>query len=232
MRAGEISILGGTGFVGRHLAAALAAEGRRLRIVSRDPERHRGLRVLPGVELLLGDVHDPGTLRQVLEGCDAAINLVGILNERHRGRDFRAVHVELPRKLVEACREIGIRRVLHMSALHADPARGSSAYLRSKGEGEDLIHLAVGEGLRVTSFRPSVIFGPDDRFVNRFAGLLRRAPGVFPLACPDARFAPVCVGDVVEAFRRCLDARASYGARYELCGPREYAHPVGDLRPR
>lgn len=222
MRAKVICILGGSGFIGRHLCALLAGEGRRLRVLSRDPERHRALRVLPGVELEAGDVHDARVLRRALAGCDAAVNLVGILNERRRGRDFRAVHVDLPRRLLEACGEAGVRRILHMSALHADAARGSSAYLRSKGEGEDLTHLGAGQGLRVTSFRPSVIFGPDDGFVNRFAALLRRAPGVFPLACPDARFAPVYVGDVVEALRRSLDTRAGYGARYELCGPREY----------
>lgn len=218
----RILILGGTGFVGRHLTAALAGAGHGVRILSRDPEGHRELRVLPGVELRPGDAHDPDTLRRALSGCNTAVNLVGILNERRRGRDFRAAHVELPRKLVEACAANGVRRLLHMSALNADAARGSSAYLRTKGEGEDLVHLAAGQGLRVTSFRPSVVFGADDSFINRFAGLLRLAPGVLPLACPEARFAPVYVGDVVEAFRRSLDLRPAFGARYELCGPRAY----------
>ena len=155
----------------------------------------------------------------IYSGNDAVIHLVGILNEKGRdGRGFRAVHVELPRKVVQACRETGVRRILHMSALHA--AQGPSHYLRTKGEGEDLVHAAAAEGLRVTSFRPSVIFGPRDSFINRFAGLLRFAPFFFPLACPDARFAPVYVGDVARAFALTLEDPRSFGRRYDLCGPR------------
>jgi NADH dehydrogenase len=105
-----------------------------------------------------------------------------------------------------------------MSALNADPA-APSYYLKTKGEAENLVHAA--KGIAVSSFRPSVIFGPDDSFVNRFAGLLRIAP-VFPLACPNARFAPVYVGDVAQAMMDALQNRDDFGRRIELCGPRDY----------
>jgi len=217
-----IAILGGTGFVGTHLANRLARAGYRLRVLTRRRERSKHLLVIPTLTLVQADVHDPAVLERELAGCDAAVNLVGILNERgDDGRGFRAAHVELTARLLEACRRNGVRRLLHMSALNADPA-GPSHYLRSKGEAEALVHAAHGEQLAVTSFRPSVIFGPEDQLFNRFAGLLRLSPGVFPLACPQARFAPVYVGDVAGAFARALDLAAAAGARYELCGPHVY----------
>jgi uncharacterized protein YbjT (DUF2867 family) len=223
MKIRTLCVLGGTGFVGRHLVHRLAATGRHVRVLTRHRERHRDLLVLPTVDLIEADVHDPAALREHFQGCQAVVNLVAILNERGAdGSGFRAVHVELPRKIVETCLAQGVWRLLHMSALHADAARGPSRYLYTKGEGEDLVHAAAEQGLQVTSFRPSVIFGPDDRFLNRFARLLRLSPWVFPLACPEARFAPVYVGDVVQACVNALENRAAIGRRYELCGPRVY----------
>lgn len=223
MKVQSLCILGGTGFVGHQVLSQLASGGRQITVLTRHRERHRDLLVLPGTDLVEADIHDSAVLREHFQGCDAVIHLVGILNEKGRdGRGFRAVHVELPRKVVHACRETGVRRILHMSALHADAAKGPSHYLRTKGEGEDLVHAAAAEGLRVTSFRPSVIFGPKDSFINRFAGLLRFAPFFFPLACPDAKFAPVYVGDVARAFALTLEDPRSFGRRYDLCGPRIY----------
>ena len=151
------------------------------------------------------------------------INLIGILNEQGENQTFRRFHVELVDLVVDACRKAGVRRLMHMSALQADEARGGSLYLRSKGEGENRAHTHGGASMYVTSFRPSVIFGPGDSFFNRFAGLLKLPPFIFPLACPQARFAPVYVGDVVEAFSRTLDMPASYGRHYDLCGPQVYS---------
>ena len=216
----SICILGGTGFVGRHLLSRLAEDGHTIKILTRRREQHRDLLVLPTVQVVSTDIHDQQQLAQQFAGCDTVINLVGILNENHKKRGFEFVHVELPRKVVKACRTAGVKRLLHMSALGADAAYAQSRYLRSKGEGENSAHNVYG--LAVTSFRPSVIFGPDDSFINRFAGLLRRIPLAFPLACPEARFAPVYVGDVAEAFARSLDNRATFGKHFELCGPREY----------
>jgi NADH dehydrogenase len=154
---------------------------------------------------------------------DAVVNLVGILNESGRdGKGFERAHAELPAKVVQACRQNGVPRLLHMSALHASPD-GPSHYLRSKGRGEQIVQAAESNTLHVTSFRPSVIFGPRDSFTNRFAGLLRQVPFVFPLACPSARLQPVYVEDVVQAFVSALDRQATFGQRYNLCGPQEYS---------
>jgi nucleoside-diphosphate-sugar epimerase len=220
----KICILGGTGFVGRVLANRLVRDGMKLRILTRNRERNKNsLILLPGTDLIETDVHNADNLKQQFAGCDAVINLVGILNERGRdGSGFRHVHVELTRKVIEACRATGIRRLLHMSALHANAAHGPSHYLRTKGEAEDLAHLASEQGIHVTSFQPSVIFGTYDSFFNRFAPLLRLW-WVFPLPCYGTRMAPVHVGDVAEAMALTLKDPASYGRRYHLCGPHIYS---------
>jgi NADH dehydrogenase len=215
-----ICILGGTGFVGRSLTARLAAARHELRILTRRRERHRDLLVLPGVQLIEADVHDPAVLKREFRGCDTVINLVGILNERgHRGTGFEHAHVALPAKVVEACRANGVSRLLHMSALGA-ATDGPSHYQRTKARGEALVHAAAD--LAVTSFRPSVIFGPHDSFTNRFAHLVSRIPWVFPLACPDARLQPVFVEDVARAYVAALDDSRTHGQGYELCGPHVY----------
>jgi uncharacterized protein YbjT (DUF2867 family) len=218
-----ICLLGGTGFVGRMLVTRLTRDGYTVRVLTRRRERHKALAVNPRVQLIEADVHSPDALRMHMAGCGTVINLAGILNERgHDGSGFRHVHVELPRKVVQAALQCGTRRLLHMSALNADPAETRSHYLRTKGEGEAIVHAAGESGLEVTSFRPSVIFGPEDSFFNRFAALLRLPTPVFPLACPDSRFAPVYVGDVVDTFCQALADRSMTGLRIELCGPRVY----------
>ncbi|MGE5240639.1 MAG: complex I NDUFA9 subunit family protein [Bacteroidota bacterium] len=219
----KICMVGGTGFVGRRLAARLSEAGHDIVILTRRRERHRDLLVLPGLRLAEGDVHQPSFLQRELQGRDTVVNLVGILNEPGRdGRGFARAHAELPGIIVQACRQTGVPRLLHMSALHAAPG-APSHYLRTKAAGEEAAHRADGADFHVTSFRPSVIFGPGDGFLNRFATLLRLAPGVFPLACPDARFQPVYVEDVVRAFVESLDNHKTFGQRYDLCGPRVYA---------
>lgn len=221
MNTQTICIFGGTGFVGSHLANALAKAGWRVRIPSRRRERHRDVLVIPTVDVVEANIHDEKELDALLSGCDAAINLVAILNARRRG-EFQRVHVELPRRIIQACLNAGVRRLLHMSALNADAQRGTSEYLRSKGLGEQVAIDSHCANLAVTVFRPSIIFGPGDHFFNRFAGLLRTAPVALPLACPKSRFAPVYVGDVAAAFLGALRDYHSGGQRYDLCGPRQY----------
>lgn len=213
----RVCVFGGTGFVGRSLAARLLEAGYQVRIPTQHFYRHKDLTVLPNVTLYPGDVHDPGFMRDVLRGCDAAINLVGLLNESRRA-NFAAAHIALPEKIVTACHELGIPRLLHMSALNATP-QAPSRYLRTKAAGEESVRAS---DLAFTLFRPSVIFGRRDGFLNRFAHLLRVAPGVFPLACPDARFQPVYVEDVTRAFVHALGAHRTHGETYALCGPRVY----------
>lgn len=249
MGIGKVCILGGTGFVGRHIAERLNAQGIQVRILTRNPEKHRELLVMPKVELVEGNPLDPMTLSKQLEGMDAVINLVGILNERNRGRndlptarrgDFHQIHEELPRLVVNTCAKLGVKRVLHMSALGADPT-APSAYLRSKGVGQEVVRqagedsaaggwftylngpkLVWGSALRVTIFRPAIIFGRGDSFFTRFARLLRRIPLFLPLAKPHARLQPVWVEDVAEAYVRALDNPRTHGQIYDLCGPRSY----------
>lgn len=219
MKDNRICILGGTGFVGRHLTGALTKAGYTCRLLTRRAERHRDLRLYPKVEVREADVFDRAALAAGLSGCQTVVNLIGILNEG-RAASFRRVHVELVERLIDTAPKAGIGRYLHMSALHADAQSGSSAYLRTKGEGEDLAH-AQG-AMATTSFRPSVIFGRGDSFFNRFAGLLRLSPRVMPLACPGARFAPVYVGDVAAMMVWAVQSLTSAGQRYDLCGPRVF----------
>ena len=220
MKIMKICILGGTGFVGHHLTAQLSMAGYRVRIPTRHAYRHRDLMILPGVEILETSIHDLHSLENLMQDCQAVINLVGILHSNRHGSDFHHVHVELAQKVVTACHELGIGHLLHMSALGASLS-APSRYLRSKSEAENLVHEGAGDTLFVTSFRPSVIFGPGDSFLNRFAMLLKRTP-ILPLACPQARFQPVYVGDVANTIRGALTNKVSFGKRIDLCGPRTY----------
>ena len=223
MKHKSVCIIGGTGFVGRHIAYRLSKTDKKVRVLTRNAEKNKDLRILPGVELIETDVFDTRQLEATIRDTDAVINLVGILNEKqHNGEGFQRAHVELPKKILGACLSQGVPRLLHMSALHADVNTGTSLYLRTKGEGENALHTFSTERLVVTSFRPSVIFGPGDSFLNRFAGLLKTLPLAFPLACPNSRFAPVFVGDVADRFVQALDDKSTYGQRYDLCGPEEY----------
>lgn len=214
-----ISVLGASGFVGSHLTAQLSAAGYRVRVLTRRRARASHLTLLPNVEVAECDIYDEAALRQALAGSDAVVNLVGILHETSRA-SFTQVHAELPRRLAQACRAQGVPRLLHMSALQA-AADAPSAYLRSKAAGEAALVQEAGSELAVTVFRPSVIFGHDDSFLNMFAGLLRVMP-VLLLGCPQARFQPVYVEDVARAFVASLDNPATHGQGYNLCGPKVY----------
>jgi NADH dehydrogenase len=224
----DVLVVGGSGFIGRHLCAELARRGLKVTVPTRRRERAKHLILLPTVEAVQADVGAPGVLERLLRGKHAAINLVGVLHGR-RGRpnergpndygpDFARAHVELPQAIVTACRAAGVRRLVHVSALGAAP-QAPSQYLRSKGIGEQVVFAA--EDLDVTVFRPSVVFGPEDRFLNRFAALARLFPAI---ALPSARalFQPVYVSDVARAIATSLDDRVSHGWRYELGGPRQY----------
>ncbi len=217
----NICILGGTGFVGHSITDKLADQGHNIKIISRHRELHRELLVLPRINIVEGDVFDSAFLKQEFADTDVVINLVGILNEFRNKTTFEEAHAKLPAVVADACKKQGVPRLLHMSALKASNG-GPSQYLRTKGTGEDRVHQMAGQGVKVTSFRPSVIFGPHDNFTNRFASLLKMTPGVLPLACAGSQFQPVYVEDVAEAFVRSIPDYRTYGKRYELCGPEVY----------
>jgi NADH dehydrogenase len=175
------------------------------------------LRVLDTVRLIRADVHDPRILARLFSGVDVVVNLIGILNQHGRAT-FKSVHVDLAGKVVAAARTAGVKRLLHMSSVGADAKAAPSKYLRTKGEAEARVRASAAP-LGWTIFRPSVIFGDGDSLTNRFARLLRLSGGFLPLARARARFAPVSVEDVAEAFRRAAYNRATIGQTYELCGP-------------
>lgn len=209
----NITLLGATGFIGRVLLARLAEEGHALTVLSRNPHAHLERLLPPGTRVVTGDVYDPGLLKRAFTGQDAVINLVGILNETgNSGRGFQRAHVALTKLVIASCQLAGVRRLLQMSSLNA--GRGDSFYLKSRGEAEAAVKQS---GLDWTIFQPSVVFGPGDGFFCRFGALLKLSP-FLPLAKAGTKFAPVYVGDVVEAMRRALHDRGSVGQVYELYG--------------
>lgn len=208
----SIVVLGGSGFVGRALVSRLLGRGDRVRVLSRSADTRA--RIPAGADIVIGDVFDAAFLRDAFRDADAAINLVGILNERgDDGSGFRKVYVELAETMIAAMNDAGVRRLLQMSALHAGD--GESHYLKARGEAEARVR---GSELDWTLLRPSVIAGSGDGLFCRFAQLLRFAPGL-PLGGADVRFQPVWIGDVVDAFVRALDDASTIGRSYDLVGP-------------
>jgi uncharacterized protein YbjT (DUF2867 family) len=226
MRPLSVLILGGTGFIGSHLAARLSERDIPVVLPTRHAQHGDHLKLLPGVDVVESDLRDDATLQRLVSGHTAVINLVGILHSDRGtpyGQAFRRAHVELPQRIVNACARAGVARYLHMSALGAD-AHGPSMYQRSKADGEAAAHSRPE--VAATIFRPSVVFGPEDNFLNMFARLQRHLP-VIPLAGAHARFQPIYVGDVADAIVRALLDPHSTGNIYELGGPRVYT--LGEL---
>ncbi len=212
----SVLVLGGTGFVGRSVCEQLSRRGTvRITVPTRRLAHGRALRSLPTLHVEAADVHDPATLDRLVAGHDAVVHLVAILHGDAEA--FERVHVELPRRLAHACRDHGVTRVVHVSALGV-AADAPSYYLRTKALGEAALRDG---GVAPTVLRPSVIFGADDRFMNLFARLQAFAP-VMPLAFGDARLQPVWVDDVAAAVVAVLDRRDSVGATYECAGPTVY----------
>lgn len=220
MRDNKVVVFGGNGFIGSHIIAQLAAEGVRVVVPTRRPERAAHLILLPGVQVVACDI-GKDDLAPLLQGAAAAINLVGVLYS-HRGTpygpEFKHAHVEIPRRIVAACAAAGVPRYLHMSALGAD-IQGSSMYQRSKADGE--VAARAEPSVAATIFRPSVVFGPEDNFLNMFARLQKHLPLV-PLACADAEFQPIYVGDVARAFVNALKDPKTRQQVYALGGPSMY----------
>ena len=212
----NILVLGGTGFVGRHVCEKLHRHGWHITVPTRRAINAAAVQHLPRVTVLEADVHDPAQLRELVAGHDAVVNLIAILHGTEEA--FERVHVQLPESLAQACLATGVRRLVHVSALGVS-LDSLSRYQRSKARGEDVLRAA---GLDLTVLRPSVIFGAGDRFLNVFAGLQSVFP-VVPLASAAARFQPVWVEDVASAVAACLLdqglPRSTVGQTFECAGP-------------
>ena len=208
----KVLVLGGTGFVGRHVCEQLNRLGIRATVPTRRAVNAKHVQTLPMVDVLEADIHEFSTLVDLVAGHDAVINLVAILHGTPR--QFDAVHVQLPKKLVRAMRSQGVKRLVHVSALGAS-AHAASHYQRTKAEGEALLQAAE---LDLTILRPSVIFGAEDRFLNMFAKMQAVLP-VVPLAGSNTRFQPVWVGNVAEAVVKSLQQSNTICHTYECVGP-------------
>jgi uncharacterized protein YbjT (DUF2867 family) len=188
----KIVVLGGTGFIGRHVCEKLAAAGHHITVPTRNLSSSKMLAMLPGLHLLECDVHHAAQLAAAVAGHEILINLVAVLHGSEAR--FEQVHVQLPRLIVAACQSAGVQRIVHISALGA-ALDAPSRYLRSKARGEAVL---IDSGLPLALLRPSVVFGAEDKLLNLFAQLQQLAP-VVPLAGADAQFQPVWVEDVAQA---------------------------------
>jgi uncharacterized protein YbjT (DUF2867 family) len=232
----KILILGGSGFVGRHVCSRLSLQHHQITVPTRRlPAQH--IQMMPGVSVVKADVHDPKQLQALVHGHDVVINLIAILHGSEE--EFHHVHVALPTAIAHACHAEGVTRLIHISALGAD-ANGPSMYQRSKALGEQALEAAAKKSpLGLTILRPSVIFGKDDQFINLFAKLQTVFP-VIPLAGAQTRFQPVWVHDVAQAIVHCVETTSTLGQTYDVCGPdvltlsdlvRLAGHWVGKPRP-
>jgi uncharacterized protein YbjT (DUF2867 family) len=228
MQHSRILVLGGSGFIGTHVAAKLSAQGRRVVVPTRNRERARHIILLPTVDVVQASTSDRAALAELVAGCDAVVNLVGVLHGRAGagndpwGPDYGRAHVDLPAALVEACRAGKVKRLVHVSALGVtDGGKNTlpSRYLRSKAAGEEKIRQA--RDLAWTILRPSVVFGEGDAFLNLFAKIQHLLP-VLALAKAEARFQPVWVEDVAQAIVNVLDTPSTHGKTYALAGPEVY----------
>ena len=218
----SVLVIGGSGFIGSHLISKLATTEWRVIVTTRHYERAKHLLELPPVDdVIEADVHDDATLQHLVGLNSAVINLVGILHSRPGdpyGPDFAQAHVELPSRIAAACEARQVQRFLHISALGVRPD-APSMYLRSKADGEAAAMSRPTVG--TTIFRPSVVFGEGDNFLNLFASLEKFLP-VMAVARADARFQPVYVEDVAQALVNALDNPRTIGKTYELAGPKIY----------
>jgi len=208
----KVLLLGGTGFVGRHVCEQLTRQGVRVTVATRRFSNAQAVQTLPMVDVIEANPHDEAALRALLPGHDAVINLIAVLHGS--ARRFEEVHVSLPQTIARAMQASGVRRLVHVSALGAN-LEGPSLYQASKARGEAALREA---GLDLTVLRPSVIFGAEDKFLNLFARLQQLLP-IVPLAGADTRFQPVWVGDVAQAIVRCLQQPQTVGQTYECVGP-------------
>ncbi len=223
MNISPVLVLGGSGFVGRHVCEQLVRAGHQVTVPTRRASRAASVQTLPGLTVIEIDVHDDAALAALMAGHSAVVNLIAVLHGDEAR--FERMHVQLPQRIAAAMRQAGVERLVHVSALGAD-LQGPSLYQRSKARGEAVLASA---GLDLTVLRPSVIFGAEDRFLNLFADLQQVFP-FMPLAGSGTKFQPVWVNDVAAAIVRCLQDRRTIGQTCEACGPETFT--LGELVKR
>jgi uncharacterized protein YbjT (DUF2867 family) len=219
MQINHVCVLGGSGFVGSAIVHQLSVAGFMVKVLTRRRESSKHLILLPNVQVVECDIMDDAALSEQIKGSDAVINLIGILHESGK-LNFETMHVRLPEHVAKICVAQSVKRLLHMSALEAG-TKAPSAYLRSKAAGESVLkHYA--KQLHITIFKPSVIFGRGDSFINLFAHIVKWMPVIF-LAKPNAKFQPIFVEDVARAFVASLENVDTFNQSYELAGPKVYS---------
>ena len=218
----NITLLGGTGFVGSNLVNQLSNAENNITILTRNREKNKSMLVYPNVKLVQADVHNVDELIRETKNSDVLINLIGILNEKgHSGKGFKRAHSDFARIVLNVCKTNDIKRILYLSALNADQ-KGPSHYLRTKGEAGSYLMTYGKRFANITIFKPSVIFGKNDSFILRFSKLLDFTPLLFPLACHDAKFAPIYVEELSKFIISTINDTKSFNKEYNLCGPKIY----------
>lgn len=216
---GLVTVFGGSGFVGGQVVRALAKAGYRVRVAVRQPNLAYRMRMLGDVgqiEVVQANVRVPSSVARALDGAEACVNLVGVLWESGRQK-FQSIHAMGARNVAEAAAKVGVKRLVHVSAIGAD-VNAKAKYARSKGDGEAAVRAAFPGA---TIVRPSIVFGPEDDFFNRFAQMAALAP-VMPLVGGETKFQPVFVGDVAAVIAKAVASPAAVGVTYELGGPTVY----------
>ena len=223
MNEAKILLIGGSGFIGQKIASGLSALGHSVLLPTRKAAYAKELWVLPKLQVIEANIHDPAVLADMCQRLGPGglvINLVGVLHDKTGspyGPGFLKNHVELTKKIIAAMGAANLKRYIHMSALGASSS-GSSMYQRSKGDAENLVKAS---DLDWTIFRPSVVFGENDKFINLFASLQKFAP-VLPLGGAAVKFQPVYVSDVAQAFVKSISMSETIGRVFDLAGPRVY----------
>ena len=217
---GKITILGGTGFIGSQLCAKLSPLCDKIHVLTRNTEANKDLKLIPNLEIIQANVSDDRTLNSMFASSDIVINTIGILNESGRDNTFYNLHYELTKKVSNAIKINKVKRYLHISSLNADP-RAISQYLITKGLAENYIRDNTNNFCNTTIFRPSIVFGEDDSFFNKFSTILKFLP-VFPLACPDSKFMPIYVSELTDFMVSTIRDNTTYGQKIDVTGPNEY----------
>ena len=213
-------IFGGTGFVGSNFAQKLSPLATEIVVITRDIERNKSLKMIPNLQLVPASISDSKTIRDVLKNAEIVVNTIGILNEFDQISTFENIHFKFLQRLSQEIKVNNIKRFLHISSLNAKIDQMSD-YLHTKGKAEDFILNEMSSFCNTTIFRPSIVFGEEDSFFNKFAKLLKFIP-IFPLACPYARFQPIYVGDLTDFMISCISNIETYNKKIDTVGPKIY----------